>query len=468
MATVTPDAHGNPTAGPPDAIARCDRALDRLLRLRTDVVPAASSLVRDAPDVPMAQALWAYLMLSSTDAADVAAARRSVDALGALAGRWGPREGGHHRALEAWAAGDWRRAAAMLDDLLIEWPTDLLALMMGHQLDFYVGDAANLRDRVGRSLGAVDPDHPHRGLVEGMYAFGLEESGHYEQAEQHGLAAVDRNLDDVWAIHAVAHAHEMRGDVSAGLAFLDRQAAGWHEGNLFTVHLAWHRALFLLDAGRVDDVLATYGTWAYSAEAPAAPLQLLDASALLWRLLLDGVDVGDRFARLADAWALALARAGGPAAAEASWYPFNDAHAVMAFAGAGRRGEARAVVARLEADAAAAGGELGPGPGPGPAPDRATMAAQAGLPAARATLAFVEGRHEDVVADLLPARRTLHHFGGSHAQRDAWERTLLGSALASGRLGLARALISERLAARPASGYAAQRQAELADLAGRA
>ncbi len=90
------------------------------------------------------------------------------------------------------------------------------------------------------------------------------------------------------------------------------------------------------------------------------------------------------------------------------------------------------------------------------------MAADAGLPAARATLAFVEGRHEDVVADLLPARRTLHRFGGSHAQRDAWERTLLESALASGRAGLARALLSERLATRPASGYAAQRQADLA------
>ena len=298
----------------------------------------------------------------------------------------------------------------MLDELLIEWPADLLALMMGHQLDFYVGDAANLRDRVGRSLGALDPDHAHHGLAEGMYAFGLEESGHYEQAEQHGLAAVGRNPDDVWAIHAVAHTHEMRGDVAGGVAFLDDQGAGWHDGNLFTVHLAWHRALFLLDAGRVDDVLDTYDTWAYSAEVPAAPLQLVDASALLWRLLLDGVDTGDRFAGLADAWALALARAGGPGATEASWYPFNDAHAVMALAGAGRLGEARAVVVRLEADAAGAAGR-------GSGPDRATMAADAGLPAARATLAFVEGRHEDVVADLLPARRTLHRFGGSHAQR---------------------------------------------------
>jgi hypothetical protein len=89
------------------------------------------------------------------------------------------------------------------------------------------------------------------------------------------------------------------------------------------------------------------------------------------------------------------------------------------------------------------------------------MTASAGLPAARALLAFTESRHEDVVADLRPVRRTLHRFGGSHAQRDVFERTLLESALASGRLGLARALLSERLAARPTSAYAWRRQADL-------
>jgi tetratricopeptide (TPR) repeat protein len=447
---VTPDAHGNPMAGPPEAVARYDDALDRLLRLRTDVVPAALSLVGDEPDVPLAQALWAYLLLSSTDAADVPAARRAVEALGGLARHWGPREGAHHRALDAWATGDWPTAATVLDDLLVEWPTDLLALMFGHQLDFYLGDAGNLRDRVGRSLDAVDPDHPHRGLVEGMYAFGLEECGHYEQAEAYGLAAVARNPDDVWAIHAVAHAHEMRGRVDDGLAFLDERAGDWQGDNLFVVHLAWHRALFLLEAERLDEVLATYDLWAYSAEATAAPLQLVDASALLWRLLLDGVDVGDRFGNLADAWAAALDRCGGPGAPAASWYPFNDAHAVMAFAGAGRHAEARAVVARLEGDAA---GSTGASP--------ASMAADAGLPAARATLAFCEGRHEDVVADLRAARRTLHRFGGSHAQRDAFERTLLESSLASGRTGLARALLSERLSARPTSTYARRRRDDL-------
>ena len=68
------------------------------------------------------------------------------------------------------------------------------------------------------------------------------------------------------------------------------------------------------------------------------------------------------------------------------------------------------------------------------------MTAEIGLPACRAVLAFVEDRHDDVVAELLPIRRVLQRFGGSHAQRDALQRTLLESALRAGRYELARAL----------------------------
>jgi hypothetical protein len=55
----------------------------------------------------------------------------------------------------------------------------------------------------------------------------------------------------------------------------------------------------------------------------------------------------------------------------------------------------------------------------------------------------------------VPIRRRLQLFGGSHAQRDVLQRTLLEAALRDGRRDLARALIAERLAVRPNSAYAA-------------
>jgi tetratricopeptide (TPR) repeat protein len=425
---------------------RYDHAVRRLVRYHPEVVTATMSLVEDDPGFAMGHALAAYLYLTSTDVPDLDGARSAADALAALAGT--DQERAHRDAVTAWLGGDWHGAARRLDDHLIEQPDDVLALLVGHQLDFFQGDAQNLRDRVGRSLGRIDPGHPLYGFVRGMYAFGLEEAGNYELAEAHGLAAVEANPDDVWATHAVVHVYEMRGQVDTGIAFLRRQEGHWTANNLFTVHNWWHLALFLLEAGHPDAALAVYDAQIHHAGSAGVPLEMLDASALLWRLLLDGVPTGDRFAALADAWATRTALA--------PWYAFNDVHATMALAGAGHLDDARAVIARLERYVAAS---LAPGA-------NVAMTAEVGLPASRAVLAFVEDRHDDVVAELLPIRATLQRFGGSHAQRDALQRTLLVSALRAGRLELASALLSERLAARDTSVYAWGRRAELARLRG--
>jgi hypothetical protein len=80
---------------------------------------------------------------------------------------------------------------------------------------------------------------------------------------------------------------------------------------------------------------------------------------------------------------------------------------------------------------------------------------------------YAQGRHDDVVAELLPIRRVFPHFGGSHAQRDALQRTLLMSALASGRNDLAAALTSERLSVRETSVYGWTQRAHLLHQLGR-
>jgi hypothetical protein len=60
----------------------------------------------------------------------------------------------------------------------------------------------------------------------------------------------------------------------------------------------------------------------------------------------------------------------------------------------------------------------------------------------------------------------VHTFGGSHAQRDAVERTLLEAALRAGRLELAAALVSERLSVRDGNTYAWSKRAWLRRAAG--
>jgi len=440
--TKVRDAHGNEISGAADAAARYDSALDRLLRYHPDVVPAAEEIATDPAALPMGQVFMAYLLLMSTDAPDVAAARDAAARLALLP--LNEREAAHAAVVDAWVEGRWHDAARLLDGLLVRWPTDLLALLMGHLLDFFVGDAQNLRDRVGRSLSSFDPDHPHTGFVQGMHAFGLEECGHYDWAERVGLAALERNPDDVWGIHAVVHSLEMQGRVDDGIRFLRSREADWGAGNLFTVHNWWHLALYLLEAGRHDEVLAIYDARVHHDGSDGVPLEMLDGSALLWRLMLDGIDTGGRFELLADAW---TRRLGGD-----SWYVFNDLHAVVALCGAGRLDDARAVVEDLNRFVITT---------PAGARSNAMMTTEVGLPAARAVVAFTEGRHDDVVDELWPIRAGFHRFGGSHAQRDLLQRTLTDSAIRSGRLDLARALVAERLSQRDTSVYGLGRQASV-------
>jgi len=417
--------------GSTDAVAVYDHAIDRLLRFHPDVLTAMETLATQHADAAMGQALIAYLCLMSTDTGDLPAAADAAAGLRATARH--PREQAHSTAVHAWLAGDWVTAATTLDELLVQWPTDALALAIGHQLDFFLGDAGNLRDRVGRSLPEFDPQHPHTGFVHGMQAFGLEEAGHYGAAEAAGLAAVERNPDDVWAIHAVVHTYEMQGRVDDGLRFMLARQGDWGAGNLFTVHNWWHLALYHLEAGDRAEALHIYDTQVHHGTSGGVPIEMLDASALLWRFLLDDADTGGRFAPLADAWATKLA--------DDPWYVFNDLHGVAALVGAGRIEEARNVIARLQSHALASTGT------------NAWMARQVGIPASEAVVAFGEGRYSDSVATLLPIRRHLQQFGGSHAQRDAMQRTLLEAALRAGQSELARSLTAERLNVRHHANY---------------
>ena len=414
-----------------DTIELYDRALDRLVRFHPDVVDLAGRLTTGDSPAPMALALMAYLNLMSTDGDDLPAARTAWESLSQATSN--DREQAHAAAIGAWLHGNWNEAASLLDDLLALWPTDLLALMLGHQLDFFLGDAQNLRDRPMRTLRELDPSHPHVAFVQGMAAFGLEESGHYHQALDAGLAAVDTNPDDVWGVHAVVHTYEMQGRVDDGIRFLTSDETQWATGNLFTVHNWWHLALYHLEVEQIQRSLDIYDAELHHTGSAGVPIEMLDASALLWRLLLDGAGTGDRFAALAQAWA--------PKVAGESWYAFNDLHAVMAFAGADRGDDIRNLIRDRERWLDGVGGS------------NARMTAEIGLPACRAVLGFVEGRYDDVIDELMPIRRSLNHFGGSHAQRDALQRTLLEAAIRSGRFQLARALTSERLGVRESSVY---------------
>ena len=74
-----------------------------------------------------------------------------------------------------------------------------------------------------------------------------------------------------------------------------------------------------------------------------------------------------------------------------------------------------------------------------------------GLPLALAIVAMAAGRPAEAVEQLLPIRSRSYRIGGSNAQRDLVQLTVVGAALAAGDGRLARALAAERTEQKPAS-----------------
>src|SRR5262249_10305890 len=161
-----------------------------------------------------------------------------------------------------------------------------------HQVDFFRGDSRMLRERIARALPAWDAGVPGWHALLGMHAFGLEETGDYAQAEAQGRRAVEIEPRDSWAWHAVAHVHEMRSQPRAGIAWLEPVRGTWAQGSFLATHNVWHLALFKLELGDEDAALALYDD-AIGGTGSTIVLDLVDASAMLWRLQLRGVDVGD-------------------------------------------------------------------------------------------------------------------------------------------------------------------------------
>lgn len=401
-------------------------ALHELQCFIGDPVGSVDRAIAADPGFVMAHVLKGYLFGLATEREAMAVARSCHEAALPLGGTTA--EQAHVAALGHLASGRWHEASRILEDITIDNPLDALALQAGHQIDFFTGNARMLRDRIGRALPAWQAGMPGHHAILGMQAFGLEETGDYARAEKFGRQAVEIEARDGWAQHAVAHVMEMQCRQRDGIAWMRANPEAWTRESFLKIHNWWHLALFHYDLGEIDEVLSLYDGPIYGARS-ALSLNMVDASAILWRLHLGGIDVSDRWQALAANW---TPKAG------AGNYAFNDVHAMMAFVGAGLDGPARTL---LETQNETMRGD----------DDNAAFTRDVGHPLTLAIKAFGDGDYSGVVRRIRPILAIAHRFGGSHAQRDVIDLTLIEAALRAGDAALAAALTAERALARPGS-----------------
>ena len=353
------------------------------------------------------------------------------------------RERGWVDALNFWLDGKPTGAIAAMEAILQDAPQDTLSAKVSHGIRFILGDGTGMRRSIERVLKAHDADHALRGYALGCHAFTLEETGDYGAAERTGLQALEYAPDDAWGLHAVAHVYDMTAQPDAGIRLIENNCAAWDHCNNFSYHVWWHKALLHMDRGELDVAMALYDTQVREDKTDDYR-DIANATSLLMRLELEGVDVAGRWNELADF---------SQNRTDDGCVVFADLHYMLALAGADRTDAKAEMAARFARDAV----EIG---------DMSVRYKDPGLAAMDGLNAFSEGRYNDAFSNLAAARPTMQTIGGSHAQRDVFERMTIDAGIRAGRVDQAEAILAERLSQRAGNEdrFTATRFANLADL----
>ncbi|XP_071361101.1 tetratricopeptide repeat protein 38 isoform X2 [Trachinotus anak] len=346
-----------------------------------------------------------------------------------------PRERLHVKAMELFSRGNFPKACGIWEDILVDHPTDMLALKFAHDTYFYMGAQIQMRDSVARVLPYWKPHMPLSSYLKGQYSFGLLETRLYDQAEKVAMEGLALAPDDAWAVHSVAHVYEMKAEVDKGLKFMEGREKDWQVSDVLASHNYWHWALYFIEKGQYEAALQIYDSQVFRfCKATGSMLDTVDASSMLYRLEMEGVCVKDRWRELLQVT---------QPHTDDHVTLFNDLHFLMVSLGAKESGTSQRLLEGLQ--------ELSKEPGDN---QQHQLAGTIGVPMCQAMMEYDRGNYSGTMELLYPLRYHMVNVGGSDAQRDLFNQLLIHAAMKSENKHhqkLGRCLLVERDAVRPNS-----------------
>ena len=375
----------------------------------------------------MVQACCAALHMFAESAEAPRNARAFITQALASAPQASEREQRFVAAVAAWVDGNVPRAIALHEEQARLHPRDLASLKLGQYHLFNRGDSPGMLRLALQALPAA-PEVPY---LHGMLAFGWEQCHRLPEAEAAARHAIALCRKEPWAQHALAHVMLTQGRIREGAAFMASVSDTWTGLNSFMVtHNWWHQALFLLEQDRHAEVLHLYDTQVWGVVKDYSQDQI-NAISLLARLELAGVDVGNRWADVADHLAQRLAD---------HVLPFLDLQYLYGLARAGRTEAARTLLNHITAHATTRT----------EAHER-TVWQQVCVPAAHGLLGHAQGDWVTAVEQLGGALPRLVEIGGSHAQRDLFQQIWLDALRRNGQWAALQNVLQPLVNAQPES-----------------
>jgi tetratricopeptide (TPR) repeat protein len=343
-----------------------------------------------------------------------AAAREGAARAKALVSGATRREQQHVETVAAAIDGGPQRALALLHEHIADFPRDALVLNMAVGVYGLIGFSGRT-ERNNEQLALLAPLEDAYGddwWFLASHAFALNELFQFEPARQKTERSLELYSRNGHASHAMAHVEFETGDPQSGARFLEQWLPGYGEQDSLYGHLWWHLALFHLTSGDIEAAISTYDRVLAPAVCPSVALGLIaDGASLLWRVdLARGNGPDPRWAEVADFAARAFPAPG---------ITFADMHCALAYAATRDQGRLGRLIdalrERVEAGRVPAGEMV--------------------IPLAKGMEAFAAGDYERAIEQLEPIAGEIIRIGGSHAQRELFEDTLLEAYLRAGARG---------------------------------
>jgi Tetratricopeptide repeat len=407
---------------------------DLALTLYPGAVAAFDRAIAADPGFALSHAGKAQVLMRE---GNVAAARASLAAARDAAAGLPAREASHIAFFELAFAGQTDAAIAALHAHLTEWPRDALVLASAANPNGLIGASGRIgqKHQIAMLMDSLAPHYGDDWWFLAYHAMALSEDGQLAAARPKIERSVAANPHNAHGAHGFAHVCYESGEPDTARAYLSPWLATYPRDGFFYGHLSWHLSLCELQAENWAEALRLYRDAIALGRHSGGPQQRMsDGAAFLWRSELAGQPRDD------DAWRAlydyansALPRPGAGLA---------DLHVILAQAVIGDD-SALDARARQMADLAREG----------------RYPSGSYLPAlSRGLAAFERGDFTAAIEALAPLAAENERIGGSRAQHDLIEFTLLKAYLDAGRPEEARRLLGARrpgAAGVPVAGVAA-------------
>jgi len=398
-----PDCYGlSITTSSPEALAWYNRGLRGLLGFRQDAPECFLRALALDPELKMARSHLGMCYFMEESAPMIAKAQECFKQSCVGLEKVSDRERDVLETVLIWAQGKGREAMERMLAAIKARPREASLIQRLYFIYFMQGSADKMRDLVAEAL----PHYADDSYILGMYSFALEETRDFARAFAVGHKARALNPEDIWTVHALAHAYYETGAFAPGTQLLTEALPQCEGIGSFRTHIAWHLAVLLWEQGQYQKALGLYHE-RFPDPASLEPPNFVDAVALLWRLNLTGQPTPAEWEALAPS--LDQLRA-------LPTYLFNQMHVALGLAGAKRVEWAQAYLEGLRARVK---------------PDRPGVLGEVGVPLAEGLLAYAKGDYARTVDCLLPIKDRIISIGGSHAQRAVFSDVLIDACLRS-------------------------------------